>query len=146
MVDECTDSWGNKLAAKVLVPKQQPYEAVRSNWSHEFKVLVTFYLITERCHSTLSNLFQIPNYNGLTWIMPAARCLLQSGHFLHRADVVHKDIYPGNIFTSIIKDEILPGQYNAIRFKLGDCGISMVVNEIAMFNTIVAEWMLPPEF
>jgi len=141
IVYECTDSWGNELAAKVLLPRQQPYEVVRDSWIHELEALVrfrhpfithifaafeyrdTFYLITERCQLTLNDLFQIPEYNGSLWIMPVARCLLQAVHFLHGSGVVHKDIHPGNVFTSIIKDEILPEQYNAMRFKLGDFGI-----------------------
>jgi serine/threonine-protein kinase len=78
--------------------------------------------------------------------MPIARCLLQAVQFLHDAGVIHKDIHPGNIFSSIIKDEVVPDKYNAMRFKLGDFGISRVVKDVDMFNTILAEWMLPPEF
>ena len=163
VVYECTDSWGNELAAKVLLPREQPYEIIRDNWAKEFEALVTFrhpfvthifaafeyrdtfYLITERCHDTLNNLFAIENYNGFTWIMPIARCVLQALHFLHGAGVVHKDLHPGNVFTSIIKDELIPDKYNAMRFKIGDLGISKVIENIDAMNTLFAEWMLPPE-
>jgi serine/threonine-protein kinase len=163
VVHECTDSWGNDLAAKVLLPRQQPYEVIRDNWTKEFEALVTFrhpfvthifaafeyrdtfYLITERCHDTLENLFKIENYSGFTWIMPIARCVLQALHFLHGAGVVHKDLHPGNVFTSIIKDEVVPDKYNAMRFKVGDLGISKVIENIDAMNTLLAEWMLPPE-
>lgn len=163
VVYECTDSWGNELAAKVLLPRKQPYEIIRDNWAKEFEALVTFrhpfithifaafeyrdtfYLITERCHDTLNNLFAIENYNGFTWIMPIARCVLQALHFLHGARVVHKDLHPGNVFTSIIKDELIPDKYNAMRFKIGDLGISKVIENIDAMNTLFAEWMLPPE-
>jgi serine/threonine protein kinase len=163
VVYECTDSWGNELAAKVLLPREQPYEIIRDNWVKEFEALVTFrhpfvthifaafeyrdtfYLITERCHDTLNNLFTIENYNGFTWIMPIARCVLQALHFLHGAGVVHKDLHPANVFTSIIKDELIPDKYNAMRFKIGDLGISKVIENIDAMNTLFAEWMLPPE-
>ena len=163
VVHECRDSWGNELAAKVLLPRHQPYEVIRDNWAKEFEALMTFrhpfvthifaafeyrdtfYLITERCHSTLINLFSIENYDGYTWFMPVARCVLQALHFLHGAGVVHKDLHPGNVFTSIIKDELVPDRYNAMRFKVGDLGISKVVEDIDAMNTLLAEWMLPPE-
>jgi len=163
VVYECTDSWGNELAAKVLLPREQPYEIIRDNWAKEFEALVmfrhpfithifaafeyrdTFYLITERCHDTLKNLFTIENYNGFTWIMPIARCVLQALHFLHGAGVVHKDLHPENVFTSIIKDELIPEKYNAMRFKIGDLGISKVVQNIDVMNTLFVEWMIPPE-
>ena len=163
IVHECKDSWGNELAAKVLLPRQQPYDVIRENWTKEFEALVTFrhpfvthifaafeyrdtfYLITERCHDTVTNLFTIENYNGFTWIMPIARCVLQAVHFLHGAGVVHKDLHPGNVFTSIIKDEIIPDKYNAMRFKVGDLGISKIIENIDAMNTLLAEWMLPPE-
>jgi serine/threonine protein kinase len=163
VVHESTDSWGNELAAKVLLPRQQPYEVIRENWAKELEALVTFrhpfvthifaafeyrdtfYLITERCHDTLTNLFTIESYNGFMWIMPIARCVLQALHFLHGAGVVHKDLHPGNVFMSIIKDEIVPDQYNAMRFKVGDLGISKVIENIDAMNTLLAEWMLPPE-
>jgi len=163
VVYECTDSWRNELAAKILLPRQQPYEVIRHNWTKEFEALVTFrhpfvthivaafeyqdtfYLITERCHASLNNLFAIENYDGFIWIMPIARCVLQALHFLHGAGVVHKDLHAGNVFTSIIKDEIIPDKYNAMLFKIGDLGISKVITDIDAMNTLLAEWMLPPE-
>ncbi len=163
VVYECGDSWGNKLAAKVLLPRKQSYDIIAKNWEHEsqylqafrnpfitylhaaFEYKDSFYLVTERCESTISDLFTLDNYNGYFWLKPIARCLLQAVHFLHAAGVVHKDIHLGNVFTSVVRDEVLPEQYNAMRFKLGDFGISNIIGDVNVFNTLLAEWMLPPE-
>ena len=45
----------------------------------------------------------------------------------------------------IIKDEVVPDRYNAMRFKVGDLGASKVIEDIDAMNTLLAEWMLPPE-
>lgn len=162
-VYECTDTWGNELAAKVLSPRNQPYDVIKDNWSREFNNLLmlrhpfvthifaafeyrdTFYIITERCHRTLDDLLQEPKYDGNIWVIPVARCLLQAVGFLHLAGVVHKDIHSGNVMMSIVKDELIPDQHAAIKFKLGDLGISRFVADIDIFNATLAQWMLPPE-
>lgn len=58
---------------------------------------------------------------------------------------MHKDLHPGNVFTSIIHDEVVPDQYNAMRFKVGDLGISRVIQDIDAMNTLLADRILPPE-
>jgi len=164
IVYECVDSWGNELAAKILLPRQEPYEIIAKNWEHEARYLQafrnpfitylyaafeyrdSFYIITERCHMALSDLLTVPRYDGYVWIMPIARCLLQAVHYLHQAGVVHKDIHLGNVFSTLIKDEVVPAQHDALRFKLGDFGISNLIGDVNVFNTLLAEWMLPPEY
>jgi serine/threonine protein kinase len=162
IVYEYFDNWGNELAAKVFLP--YPNRDVRAMWERELSNLInlrnpfiTFiydafeykgnlFIITERCHLTLKGLLEIPNYNGNIWIKPIARCLLQAVDFLHSIGFVHKDIHPGNVFTSIIKDEIIPKENNALTFKLGDLGITNLLSNMDVFNTILAPWMLPPEY
>src|SRR5260221_5466990 len=95
------DSWGNRIAIKVLKPNDRPYETVRDSALAEFQKLIafrhptvthvydafeykdTFYIITERCHDTVAGLLQIPNYNGPNWVKAVGRCVLQAIHFLH---------------------------------------------------------------
>lgn len=147
----------------MLLPREQPYEVIAKNWEHEtqylqafrnpfitylhaaFEYKDAFYIVTERCHSTVRDLFSVENYDGYICVMPIARCILQAVHFLHQAGVVHKDIHLGNVFTSLIKDEVVPDTYNAMQFKLGDFGISNLIGDVNVFNTLLAEWMLPPE-
>lgn len=164
VVYECLDDWGNQLAAKVFLPRQKPYEMIRDNWLQEINNLLTlrhpnvifiydafecrdtFYIITERCFGSVATLLKMPKYNGEQWIRPIARCLLQAIHFLHDNEYVHKDIHAGNVFTSLAKNEVFPDAPGAITFKLGDLGISKLVGDMNMFNTILAQWMLPPEY
>ena len=165
IVFECSDDWSNTLAAKVLVPNQKPYDLIRDNWLLEIKNLLlmrhpnitfiydafeyrdTFYIITERCYWTIRDLIkEIPNFQGNLWIRPVARCLLQAVHYLHTYGYVHKDIHSGNVFTSLTRNEVAPNLPGAIAFKLGDLGISKLAGDINFFNTILAEWMLPPEY
>lgn len=164
VVYECVDDWGNQLAAKVFLPRQKPYEFIRDNWLREidnlrtlrhpnitfiydaFECRDTFYIITERCFGTVEELIKLPEFKGEIWIRPIARCLLQAVHFLHGNTYVHKDIHAGNVFTSLAKDEVAPDAPGAITFKLGDLGITKLVGDLNVFNTILAQWMLPPEY
>jgi serine/threonine protein kinase len=75
-VYECEDEWGNELVAKVIVPQNQTYEAVLKRWRQEENNLVnlrhpnityiydafecedTFYIIIERCHSTVNDVIE----------------------------------------------------------------------------------------
>ncbi len=163
---ECEDEWGNKLVAKVLVPRNQTYEEVGKMWLQELDNLLhlrhpnitylydafeykhTFYLIMERCSCTLKDFIDIiPKNEGDIWLPYVARDILQAIHFIHNygEGYVHKDIHPGNVFLSIVKDRMLETQDPVFIFKIGDLGISRLESHINKFNTIMAEWMLPPE-
>jgi serine/threonine protein kinase len=161
VVFECSDGWGNNLAAKVLKPTR-PYEELRISALNELQRLLdlrhpyityvydafefrdTFYIITERCYCPLNDLFVLDPFVGPNWIMPLARCLLQSVHYLHVNQYAHQDIHPGNVFAAFSRNEMNPTDAGAIHFKLGDLGISKVFGEIDGTNTL-AEWIKPPE-
>ena len=161
VVYACKDIWENDLAAKVLKPRDT-YEKVKASATEEFIKLLqlrnphitfvfdafefrdTFYIITERCHWSVKQLFSLEKFNGLTWLMPIARSLLQAVHYLHLNSYVHQDIHSGNVFTALVKDEMLPQNNQILQFKLGDLGVAKLFNEIDAQNTR-AEWMLPPE-
>lgn len=157
----CKDIWENDLAAKVLKPTGT-YEKVRASAEAEFVKLMrlrnphitfvydafefrdTFYIITERCYCSVKQLFSLPNFNGLLWLMPIARSLLQAVHYLHINNYVHQDIHSGNVLTTLIKDEMIPQNKEILQFKLGDLGVAKLFNEIDAKNTR-AQWMVPPE-
>lgn len=157
----CRDVWENDLAAKVLKPLGT-YETVQAAAMRELATLFrlrnpnitfvhdafefehTFYIITDRCYCPLKDLFQLPNFNGLLWILPIARCLLQAVHYLHLNQMVHQDIHSGNVFAAFARNEMVPTQPGAINFKLGDLGVAKLFSEVGAANTR-AEWMLPPE-
>lgn len=161
IVYECTDVWNNTLAVKVLKPKGT-YEKVKASAEAEFIKLFqlrhpyitfvydafefrdTFYIITERCHGSISEIFEIPDFNGMLWIMPLARHLLQAINYLHLNNYVHQDIHEGNVFAAFVKDDMVTTKDAVIQFKLGDLGVSKLINEIDLENTR-AQWMLPPE-
>lgn len=165
-VYEATDVWRNQLAVKVLKPSGRTYAQVREDANNEFGKLLTlrhpnvthvldafeyqdtFYIITERCLAPLSNLFDIQNLNGATWLMPLARCLLQAVHFLHVYDWVHQDIHFGNVFMMFHRDEMPAGAVGspAITFKLGDLGLTKLRADMDAQNTMLNNSMLPPEF
>lgn len=157
----CKDVWNNDLAAKVLKPIGT-YDHVKASAEAELSKLLqlrnpyityvydafeyrnTFYIITERCYCTASELFRINKFNGMEWLMPIARCLLQAVHYLHVNNYAHQDIHADNVFASFVKDEMMPNERDAIQFKLGDLGVAKVVSQINAQNTR-AQWMLPPE-
>lgn len=157
----CVDVWNNDLAAKVLKPIGT-YEKVAASALAEFQKLMllrhpyvtyiydafefrdTFYIITERCYCPLSDLFRIQDFNGLLWLKPIARCLLQAVQYIHINQHAHQDIHLGNVFTAFAKDQMQPTQPGSILFKLGDLGVAKVFKDLDATNTR-ADWMLPPE-
>lgn len=157
----CVDVWNNDLAAKVLKPTGT-YERVRSaaeaeleklrmlrhpniTYVHDaFEFRDTFYIITERCYCPVTNLFSLDKFNGLVWLLPIARCLLQALHYIHVNGYAHQDIHPGNVFAAFAKDEMSPTVPGAIQFKLGDLGVAKLLDDLDATNTR-ADWMLPPE-
>lgn len=161
IVYSCKDIWENELAAKVLKPIGS-YEKVKSAAEAEFIKLLhlrhpyvtfvydafeyrdTFYIVTERCHWPVANIFTLKDFNGNLWLMPIARGLLQAVHYLHINSYAHQDIHPGNVFAAFVRDEMVPNANQVIQFKLGDLGIARLLNEIDGQNTR-AQWMLPPE-
>ena len=163
VVYACTDTWENELAAKVLKPRNQPYEAIKQEAVDEFYKLLmlrnpyitfvydafeyrhTFYIITERCFKPLRDLFSINNYNGYIWVKPISRCLLQAVHFIHLNGFAHQDIHLGNIFLNFVRDELVPQGSPALTFKLGDLGITKIIQYMDANNTFLSEWMRPPE-
>jgi serine/threonine protein kinase len=161
-VYECTDEWGNQLAAKVLLPRDLPYEEIRDHCNRELQRLRdlrhpnitfihtafewrdTFYLILERCSYTL---FDLINFQDLTpdgWIPYVARDILQGLDYIHANGYVHKDVHPGNVFVSEAQDKMVPTKQSVWSFKIADLGISGLETEIRP-NTQWAQWMLPPE-
>ena len=160
----CRDEWGNELVAKVLLPRNQPYETIRENWLHELQCLQqfrhphitflhqafeyrdTFYIIIEKCEFTLKDLVNTPKFNGEIWVPHVSRDILNGLHYIHDHGYVHKDLHAGNVFVSLQKDPMVPDKVPVWRFKIGDLGISRLEGDIHLFNTILAQWMLPPEY
>lgn len=102
----CVDVWNNDLAAKVLKPTGT-YEHVRSAAEAELQKLLTlrhpnityihdafefrdtFYIVTERCYCPVTSLFSLEKFDGLPWLLPIARCLLQAVHYIHVNGYAH---------------------------------------------------------
>jgi serine/threonine-protein kinase len=157
------DQWNNSLVVKVLVPRGQPYQHVRQNWERELHSLftlrhpnityiydaferdATFHIVMERCGGSLSSLFGVPNYDGLSLLMPIARCVLQGVSYMHDHGYVHKDIHVGNVFWLHPRNEIGPTDNQSLTFKVGDLGISRLESELDYYTASLAQWMLPPE-
>ncbi len=159
----CKDDWDNHLAAKVLKPFSD-LQTVRSRTIAEVQKLLhlrhpnityvydafeyrnSFYIITEYCASSLSDLVKLEWFNGSLWIMAIARNLLQAVEYLHTNQIVHKDIHFGNVLTALSRNELGSTNANDVSFRLSDLGIANHVSEIRPDNTLLAQWMLPPEY
>lgn len=157
----CTDTWGNELAVKILKPRGT-YDQVRDSAIAElqklrllrhpnvtyvydaFEYRHTFYIVFERCWQPINQFIQHENFNGRLWLRAIARQLLQAVHFLHCNNYVHQDIHGGNVFVATLHDDMTPNDM-IFTFMLGDLGITKMVTEIDVANTILAEWMRAPE-
>jgi serine/threonine protein kinase len=149
----CSDEWSNHLVAKILLPKGQVFEEVQLSWAEEIHKLLNFrhpnitymydafvhndafYIILERCSSTLEELINFPDLNGDIWIPHVARDSLQGLKFIHDMDFVHKDMHPGNVFVSKSIDRMVPSKPPVWSFKIGDFGISRLEGDIGSANT-----------
>lgn len=158
-----TDDWDNCIALKVLNPSRGTFEQVKAaaerelhnllvlrnpfiTYLHEgFEYRNAFYLVTEQCHEPLSTLIQRTWFSGPVWVKPVARSLLQAAHYIHKNGMVHKDIHLGNVMTTFARNELVADDPGALQFKLGDLGLSKIAEDIDAFNTVLADWMLPPE-
>ena len=160
-VYECTDSWDNELAVKVLKPLGT-YEEIREKAIEEsqklkllrhpnvtfvydaFEYRHTFYIVFERCWQSINELMKNSNFDGGLWLKAIARQLLQAVHFLHCNKYVHQDIHGGNVFIAAYKSDMSPKD-TVFTFMLGDLGITKMVADMDAENTILAEWIRAPE-
>jgi serine/threonine-protein kinase len=160
-VFECTDTWENELAVKILKPKGS-YEQIRDSAILEYQKLRhlrhpnityvydafeyrhTFYIVFEKCWQSINQFAQGEKFNGQTWLRTIARHLLQAVHFVHCNDFVHQDIHGGNVFVQVAKDEMKPDEM-LFTFMLGDLGIAKLAAEMDAQNTVLADWMRAPE-
>lgn len=161
VVYECTDTWENELAIKVLKPLGT-YEQVRDSaiaeleklrtlrhpnvtYVHDgFEFRHTFYIVFERCWQPINQFIRREKFKGRFWLRAMARQLLQAVHFLHCNSYVHQDIHGGNVFVATMRDDMNPSDM-IFTFMLGDLGITKMVTEMDAENTLLAEWMRAPE-
>lgn len=159
----CKDDWDNHLAAKVLKSVHDK-EIVRARTIEEVNKLVNlrhpaityvydafefrdmFYIITEYCAFSIAALVKESWFHGPSWVMPIARNLLQAVEYLHGNQIVHKDIHFGNVLTALNRNELGDRDINTVSFRLSDLGIANHIQKIDPENTLLAQWMLPPEF
>lgn len=154
-VYECTDDWGNDLVAKVLLPRNRPYEEIQAAWLNEVTNLLTlrhpnityvydafeyhdtFYVVIERMAANLAGYAMV---RGNAWVPYLARDVLQGIEFIHSRGYVHKDLHPGNILISEAGDRSSAAPM--LTFKIGDLGIANLQEDM---TKTLAPWMLPPE-
>lgn len=165
IVYECSDEWGNALVAKILLPHERRYAEVRDSWMEETTKLLelrhpnityvhdafehrdTFYLIIERCTFPLMKVITSIGMEADRWIPYLARDVLQALDYIHSQGYVHKDLHPGNIFVTELRQ---PASFFKLKsavwsFKIGDLGLTRLESDIRVFQTLLADWMLPPE-
>lgn len=161
VVYECTDTWNNELAVKILKPRGT-YVQIRENAISEleklrllrhpnvtyvydaFEYRHTFYIVFERCWKSINQFIQPEKFKGHLWLRAIARQLLQAVHFLHCNNYVHQDIHGGNVFVATLHDDMAPEEM-VFTFMLGDLGITKMATEIDAANTVLADWMRAPE-
>jgi len=156
-----TDNWERELAVKVLKP-HGTYEHIKELAISEAASLIllrhtritylydifeyenAFYIVSERCGQSVSTLLTFPDDDRRRLFRPLAQHLLDALDFIHSHGYVHQDVHLNNVFIAWTKSPISADQ--VFSFKLGDLGLAKPVEHINAANTILAEWMLPPEF
>lgn len=95
---------------------------------------------------TLNDVITSPNTNGEIWLPYVSRDILNALQYIHDHGYVHKDLHAGNILVSQQRDLMVPTKEPVWRFKVADLGISRLEGDMRFFGTILAQWMLPPEY
>lgn len=159
----CKDVWESDLAVKILKPRM-PVEQMREVATREFQNLLAvrhpniihtfdafefeqnFFIVTERCLSTVEQLFDIENFDGMLWFKGIARCLLQAVHHVHVMQIAHQDIHLGNVMNFTQRDELEVGPEGPEiwRFKLCDLGVARMLPELAATDMRKIS-IMPPE-
>ena len=160
IVYACKDDWNNDLAVKVLKPRGSHAHVSRAGSDEIGKLLAvrhphitylydafecrdTLYLITERCHQSLHDLFTNRTIHGHS-VLSVGRCLLQAIDFIHRQGFVHQDIHAKNVFLTFARDgNGKKPLFATSSFKVGDLGVAKPIAEAPVAQT--RGWMLPPE-
>jgi serine/threonine protein kinase len=157
-----TDNWEKELAIKVLKPRGTYEEIQRAAHGETislfdlrhlhityvydmFEYNDAFYIVSERCGPTVAALVD-PQFDGLMWVRPVARCLLHALSYIHDRGYVHQDVHINNVFLSWSKSELDATKDRTLSFKLGDLGLAKPAKDLNPQNTLLAEWMLPPEY
>jgi len=160
----CEDIWGSEVVAKAFKPKGMINE-VRRRWLQESDFLKQlrhpnltyifdafendniFYIIVERCHTTLEEVItDLNEETRLKWFPIIARDLLRGLSFIHENGIVHKDIHPGNILVSANSNHELDQSASSfVCFKIGDLGVANFEDLIGQTGSVMANWMRPPE-
>ncbi len=163
VVYDCTDEWDNELVAKILLPHDRAYREVRESWMEETSKLLelrhpnitfvhdafeykdTFYLIIERCSFPLRETITSKGIEAERWVPYVARDVLQALDYIHARGYVHKDLHPGNVFVSETRQRAQFFKEAVWSFKVGDLGLTRLESDLKVFQTLLAEWMRPPE-
>jgi eukaryotic-like serine/threonine-protein kinase len=145
-VYSCSDVWDNALVIKCLRDYNDGTDLLAAGKDEINKLLhvrhpnIAFIMdafvyqnlvciVSERCSQTLVEMMKANDFQGIIWIRPIARCLLQAVHFAHVQGVIHCDIHLRNVMSHYILDEMVPAKYQAIVFKLADFGIARLAGE-----------------
>ncbi len=157
----CTDDWGHQLVAKVLKPvgetKEMEARAVSEvvaaavarsphivHVHDAFELNGAYYIIAEKCASTLLDMMCNPKVTPSVWFRPLTKAVLHGVHYMYTRGLVHCDIHPGNVFLHSKPDIILFEDQSAFDFKLGDFGQTRLIGDVAP----AATWnvgCVPPE-
>jgi serine/threonine-protein kinase len=74
-----------------------------------------------------------------------ARDVLQALDYIHASGYVHKDLHPGNVFVTETRRRRRLLKEPVWSFKVGDLGLTRLESDIRVFQTLLADWMRPPE-
>lgn len=158
----CCDRWENKVVLKRIKALHFEPGAVKLRALREIEALAVmrspfvvpildqfelngeFFIVSEYCGRPLSELMNEHDFKPYLWFRSLARCLLQAVQFTKMQGFVHCDIHPGNVFLHFVRDAVLPEEFSASRFMLGDFGLARPVGEVLETTTFL-ESVRPPE-
>lgn len=152
------DKFENSTAIKILKPANRKFSEVRKQWEKETKILERvrhpnviaiydaficgnlFYIVFERAGGDISHLIQQFGPQDETIVREIARQLLFALYYVHREEILHKDLTIYNVLFFLSTDKAV--------YKISDFGISEdFVNPLEDISTnpIAHRLFKPPE-
>lgn len=159
----CRDEWGNPLVLRALKPFSRPYQNIREKWFEQareirqlqhpslvhvhdsFEHEGVFHLVLDRYDYRLEQFVLSPTFDGARWLRAVARPVLSALDRIHRAGLIHGNLHPHNVLTTVHLEGLHPGAVFPGAIRVADLAENVLIGNVDIFNAKVPRWLVPPE-
>ena len=141
----CRDVWGHRLVARSLRPQSRRLDAVRGEWLERVGTLQTLgapclvgvrgawlegdelLVVEQRCDFRFSDFLGAPGCAPSVWLAPVARVVLEGLERAHRAGLLHLNVHPGHVVSSVAFEGLDPLALPPGSLRLADLAVGALL-------------------